>query len=345
MSETTSADEFSLAKLPAPKVFHNATYDEAGRWVKEHYKPAVFKNLFKHWPIVQEAAKSDENTATYLKRCDQGRSLPMVKLSQKHQGRLFYHDDLKSVNFHSEARTLSYGLDKMQERTSGQSDTDYCFQCVSIKDNLPGLSTELDNPLLPLDTQSFIWLGNKITVAPHFDEATNLAVVVSGKRRFTLFPPEQIKHLYIGPLEYTPAGQPISLVNLHQPDLLAHPNYPKAYAEALSIELEPGDAIFIPSPWWHHVQSLGGLNILINYWWTQANHSTQMPYPAVLHTLQAFRQLSKDEREAWLSFVQHYAFDGDSSSQHLPNDAKGIQGDLTPKLKSQLHQWIMSQLR
>ncbi|AGH44341.1 cupin-like domain-containing protein [Paraglaciecola psychrophila] len=87
-----------------------------------------------------------------------------------------------------------------------------------------------------------------MTVAPHFDEASNIAVVAAGKRRFTFFPPEQIKNLYIGPLDFTPSGQPISLVNLRDPDLKRFPRYEEAYKNAMSVELNPGDAIYIPSP-------------------------------------------------------------------------------------------------
>ena len=46
--------------------------------------------------------------------------------------------------------------------------------------------------------------------------------MVAGRRRFTLFPPEQVANLYIGPLDLTPAGQPVSLVDQAQPDLVRH---------------------------------------------------------------------------------------------------------------------------
>ena len=38
--------------------------------------------------------------------------------------------------------------------------------------------------------------------------------------------------------------------------------------QAFSAELQPGDAIFIPSLWWHQVESLSAVNGLVNYWWT-----------------------------------------------------------------------------
>ena len=35
----------------------------------------------------------------------------------------------------------------------------------------------------------------------------------------------------------------------------------------LSRHHAPGDAIYIPPLWWHHVESLGQFNVLVNYWY------------------------------------------------------------------------------
>src|SRR3546814_4100254 len=64
-----------------------------------------------------------------------------------------------------------------------------------------------------------VWIGNATHVSTHYDVSSNLACVVAGRRRFTLFPPDQIANLYVGPLDVTMAGQPASMVDLAAPDL------------------------------------------------------------------------------------------------------------------------------
>ena len=77
-----------------------------------------------------------------------------------------------------------------------------------------------------------VWFGNRVTVQTHYDISSNIACVVAGRRRFTLFPPEQLVNLYVGPLEFTLAGQPISMVKLEQPDFERYPRFRQALAAA-----------------------------------------------------------------------------------------------------------------
>ena len=67
-----------------------------------------------------------------------------------------------------------------------------------------------------IDPPPSIWIGNRTMASCHFDAPNNIACCVVGRRRFTLFPPEQIFNLYPGPLEPTPGGQAVSLVELRQ---------------------------------------------------------------------------------------------------------------------------------
>ena len=55
----------------------------------------------------------------------------------------------------------------------------------------------------------------------------------------------------------TIAGQPISMVDLDDPDFERFPKFREALRHALVAELEPGDAIYIPALWWHGVQATG----------------------------------------------------------------------------------------
>ena len=54
---------------------------------------------------------------------------------------------------------------------------------------------------------------------------------------------------------------------VREPDLGRHPRFAEALASAQVAEMEPGDALFLPSMWWHHVESMSSFNLLVNYWW------------------------------------------------------------------------------
>ena len=94
-----------------------------------------------------------------------------------------------------------------------------------------------------------------------------MAIVIGGWRRFTLFPPEQVDNLDVGPLHFTIAGPPVSMVDLLHPDFERYPRFATALEHAVMAELGPGDALFIPPLWWHDVEALDGVNVRMSYWW------------------------------------------------------------------------------
>src|SRR5262249_1920047 len=112
-----------------------------------------------------------------------------------------------------------------------------------------------------------IWIGNRTIVSAHYDMSNNIACSLVGKRRFTLFPPDQAPNLYPGPLDPTPAGQVVSMVDFANPDFERHPNFKEALAAAEVADLDPGDVLFYPALWWHRVEALESFNVMINYWW------------------------------------------------------------------------------
>lgn len=332
----------NLASLPAPREVCDVTPENLAEKLTDQYSPAVLRGFASHWQIVEQSKKSLSDCANYLQSHATNKQVKLVNLPPSTQGRMFYSEDLRGMNFSVQQTSLKESLDTMLKSAA---DDRYCLQCISVKEHFSELEALLPNPVLP-GNHPFIWIGNDITVAPHFDEANNIAVVAAGKRRFTLFPPEQVANLYVGPLDCTPAGQPISLVNLRDPDVNQHPRYKEAFAHALSVELEAGDAIYIPTPWWHHVESLSEFNVLVNYWWSNNYASSQLPFPMLIHAIQAFKVMPSEQQKAWQAMLQHYVFDEQSTiSGHIPAAARGILGDHSRQISSFIHQWLASQIK
>ena len=97
---------------------------------------------------------------------------------------------------------------------------------------LPGFREQNDFPIRHLEPLVSIWIGNQSRVSAHYDFPSNIACVVAGHRRVILFPPDQLPNLYVGPLDFTPAGQPISLVDFCAPDYERFPKFREAVKTA-----------------------------------------------------------------------------------------------------------------
>ncbi|MEQ1689377.1 MAG: cupin-like domain-containing protein, partial [Sphingopyxis sp.] len=95
-------------------------------------------------------------------------------------------------------------------------------------------------------------------------------------------------------------------------------------------ELEPGDALYVPYQWFHHVEAFDPINILVNYWWDDARQDLGSPWDALLHAIIAIRELPADRRAAWRAAFDHYAFlaHGDAGA-HVPEPARGVLGPVS----------------
>ena len=94
----------------------------------------------------------------------------------------------------------------------------------------------------------FLWFGPAGTVTPlHHDVANILFVQVSGRKRVRLISPLDTHCLYNEVAVY-------SEVDPSNPDMARHPKF--ARTRQFQLEMEPGDALFIPAGWWHHVTAL-----------------------------------------------------------------------------------------
>jgi Cupin-like domain len=132
----------------------------------------------------------------------------------------------------------------------------------------------------------------------------------------------------------------MSLVELAAPDLERYPKFPQALAEAQVAELGPGDAIFIPPLWWHHVHSLSNLNVLVNYWWnatTHGQHAENSAFDCLMHSILNMRDLPPATRRAWGALFEHYVFGPhEGTTEHIPAARLGILGALKPEERARL---------
>jgi hypothetical protein len=293
-------------------------------------QPAVLRGVAADWPAVGAARRSDDDLIAYLRRFRADRQVAAIVGAPEIEGRFFYTDDFRSLNFQRGMSPLDSFLDRLLRDRENPCPYAIAVQSEEVLTLLPGFENENRTDLVDANVVPRAWIGNRIRVAPHYDLMENIGVVVAGRRRFMLFPPDQLKNLYVGPFELTPAGTPVSIVDTHNPDLDRFPRFAEALERAQVAELEPGDAIYIPFHWWHGVDSLEPVNLFINYWWNDARADAGNPYDALLHALYAIKTLPAEQRSVWRMVFDHYVFalDGDPV-EHLPQSARGLLGEPT----------------
>lgn len=306
------------------------------------HQPVLLRGQATGWRAVERAYAGDRAMAEYLAGFGGGQPLEVMVGPPEIGGRFFYRDDMRGFNFqrqHVPLGSLVGELLRLAEQRVADPPAIYA-SAAAAPDHLPGWREANPLDLPPVDAVPRLWIGNATQVATHFDASPNLAVCVAGRRRFTLFPPEQVANLYLGPLDYTLAGPPNSMVDPDDPDLERYPRFAEALAHAQVAELAPGDALFVPAIWWHHVRAFDRLNVLVNYWW--AYDSAATPFIALVHALMSVRDLPAAEKQAWRAWFDHLVFgdeDG-AASAHLPEHARGILGaagaERTEKIRNYL---------
>lgn len=293
--------------------------------------PAVLKGLVSDWPLVRKGLESAAAAADYLQVLNAGTQVEYLAGDPQIRGRFSYNGNMTGENFSRRRAKFADVLRLMLGSADQAEPPALSIQALSIAKHLPELEIHNSLGLPPPGTHPTIWIGNTSTVAAHYDCKDNIACVAAGRRRFVLFPPEQLENLYVGPLHSTPQGVPISLVDIASPDLTRFPKYAQAYAAAWTAELEPGDAIYIPYMWWHGVQALAPFNILVNYWWNGLPRSDGPPYTSLMHAILAIATLPAERRNIWRAHFEHFVFHvhGDPAL-HIAPEGRGVLGEMTP---------------
>ena len=308
-------------------------------------EPLVLRSLVGEWSIVRAGKQSPQAAADYILQFYSGEPVTASFGPSSIKGRVAYNDEITGLNFERATVNVDEFLVRLLQHVDDPEPPAY-YIGSSVADRwFPGFSDANRLVLKDIVPLTSLWIGNQINVSAHFDVTDNIACSVVGRRKFTLFPPDQLENLYIGPWDMTPAGPAISLVDFQAPDFEKYPKFRDALESAYVVTLEPGDALFLPSMWWHHVEGLEGLNVLVNYWWRTTPKFMGAPDSVLRHALLGLRELPPEQRRAWQHIFEHYVFDPqETATAHIPEQSRGILGPMNDVTARKLRADLLNRL-
>ncbi|HEY4080191.1 MAG TPA: cupin-like domain-containing protein [Burkholderiaceae bacterium] len=316
------------------KELEGVTRENFQRDVVSTYEPVVLRGLVAHWPLVTQGRAGLEPCLQYLLSFDKGEPVDAVLAKPEPTRAFSYRPELDGFNFVHEKRPYAALFEQLWRYSHFPDPPSLAAQSALVSAVLPGLELANVCPLLDADAAPRIWIGNRATVPAHFDDSHNLACVAAGRRRFTLLPPQCAPQLYLGPPDYAPTPAPMSVMpDLHKADLARFPLLADALEQAVTAELEPGDAIYMPPLWFHQVEALAPhLNILMNYWWrplAAAQRKDDLHLAAMRLAMLALRHLPDGEREGWRALFGHYVFGARGEGlAHIPEGQRHMFGEM-----------------
>ena len=305
--------------------------------------PVVVKGLFDDWVALAAGRHSPGRLNAYLAGMDRGLPVPVMEAPARARGRFAYRTDLREFTFTKRQAPLRDTLARIEGLIGRDDVPTLAIQMLPLAGALPDFVRQNPMPLLPADVGPKLWLGGAVKTQTHNDRDHNLACVIAGRRRFLLFPPDQVANLYIGPLDNPP---PLSLVDPEDPDFDRFPRFHDALTVARVATLDPGDAIFIPRYWWHHVASLDPYNAMVNYWWGDAATGVEKPNNVFLAALLALRDLPPGERAYWRAMFDTHVFgDPELSAVHIPEALRGALGAMRSPPRAALRRQLTAAFR
>ena len=308
-------------------------------------QPLVLRGLVRDWPAVKHGQTSTDEIVEYLRGFDSEKIVTALFAPPEAAGRIFYNEDMTAFNFEYRRMALREAMEQIRSHVEMPAPPSLYVGSTNVDHWLPGFREQNDLPIEHLAPLVSIWIGNQSRVSAHYDFPSNIACVVAGHRRVILFPPEQLPNLYVGPLDFTPAGQPISLVDFHAPDYERFPRFREATKAAQIAELEPGDAVIVPSMWWHHLEALDAFNVLVNYWWRGSPAHMGPPLSVLQHAIMGLRDLPEEQRKQWRDVFDFYVFNPDPENfEHIPESARGVLNPVDEQTAKQIRKMLRDKL-
>ena len=312
--------------------------------LREAKLPFIIRGLVADWPLVEAGRKSAREARDYILRKRRNAQFT-VSIGEPGTGGKLFYDDAMQMNFRI-ARAKLPEIFAQIDAVEDQADPPPIYLAsIDMHDFFDGLHEENHVELANRSCLASIWMGTRTRIAAHNDFPDNLACVAVGHRRFTLLPPEQFRNLYLGPIDNTPAGRAVSMVDLQAPDFAKYPRFSEALSHAQVAELGPGDALYIPSMWYHHVEGLDPFNVLVNYWWRDTPRFLGQPQDALNHAILSIRDLPDDQKAHWRELFEYYVFgDAAQAGEHIPEDARSVLGPMTAESAGRIRAFLLRQL-
>ena len=290
-------------------------------------EPRVLRNFCPDFPLVIAGRESDLAAQALLLSEYNGKPISASRVPAAERGRVFYSPNMQQFNYSGGRITLQTFFETLNEQREKDEGEAVYMGSTDVRQWFPNFAqqhaVELADVAFP-----YLWVSSACTIAAHYDYPRNLACNLVGQRRFTLFPTEQIRNLYPGPFDFAPGGQEVSLVDFNAIDFVKFPRFRSAIETGLSVTLAPGDALYIPSMWWHHVESQGDFNVLYNHWWLAEEAGSVVPSTALKTAMLAIRNLAPLEKQAWQTIFNFYVFDDPKLAQeNLPEAAQRLLAD------------------
>jgi hypothetical protein len=310
-------------------------------------RPVVIRGLVADWPVVRAARGSPRLLKEYLGQLGAHGQIEVFFGNPAIRGKYYYAPGLKGFNFERRMMTLPDAVESILAAAESPGGQSVYAGSVPAANCLPGFAADNPMPLLPPEASPRIWLGTPANVSSHYDTFDNLACVIAGRRRFTLYAPQLIGKLYMSPIDNTMSGPPVSLAASAPEEARSQfPEFEQIRDQALVVELAPGDALYLPKLWWHQVESTASFNGLVNYWWDAFGIGPDAPYTSMLLAMITIAERPPAERQAWQAFFDHFVFRSRGHPlAHLPPEQHGVLGPLRPDNYGRLRATIMRMLR
>ena len=313
-------------------------------------EPVLMRGLVAGWPLVEAGRQSPEQAMHFMAASYSGKPVRVYVGDPAIKARFAYNDSCTGLNYRAETTSLLDVFRAIGNDLNRSEHPYYYINSLAYEDGFPDLrnGNELNFNHEVFDRQprtSRIWIGTESRASAHYDMSANMACCAVGRRRFTLFPPDQVHNLYPGPFAPTPGGQVITMVDLKAPDFGAYPRFRKALEQSVVVDMEPGDVLYYPSMWWHEVEAKDRFNVMINYWWNTSPRYMGNPVDVVMHAILGLRDRPQAEKQAWRELFDYYVFgSAEKPRAHLPEASLGPLGEMDDTLARRLRALVQQNL-